>query len=172
MKRIVEKRVTTKVPKSHYDYDDLDFSNGFDAEDWLGRGELAIRDLDYHPDYPSEESNIWVIGFKNKNEKILKTSGGLNFRIPTLEYEHYDIERDARSINVAIRRELWWEHCWAGKLRYDCKCSFVVRVVRTYPTFLEDKRKLYLYSEIGFVGLQRKPKETTPSLTETKKAHN
>jgi hypothetical protein len=160
MASVITKRVSTKVPKSYYDYDDIDFSGTFDFEDQLGRGELSIRALDYNPAYPSETSNIWVVGFKCHGEKGQKTSDGLNFYIPTLEYEHFDIERDAASINLAIGRERWWEHCWANKLKSDCKCTSVIRVVRTNPTFLEDEKKLYLYSWIGFVGFQRKPKQT------------
>jgi len=160
MTSVITKRITTKVPKTHYDYDDIDFSGSFDFEDQLGRGELAIRSLDYNPAYSPKTSNIWVIGFKRHGEKGEKTSDGLNFYIPTLEYEHFDIERNASAINLALGRERWWEHSCAQKLRYgnECKCSFVIRVVRTHPTFLEDEGKLYLYSKIGFVGFQRKPR--------------
>jgi len=156
----MEKRVTTKVPKG-YDADySHDFSGVFDFEEVLQMGELAIRSLDYNPNYPPKTSNIWVIGFNHNVEKGKKTSDGLNFQIPTLEYEQYDIQKDAAAINLAISRERWWEHCCAEKLRYDCKCTSVIRVIRRIPTFLEDDEKLYLYSEIGFVGLQRKLNKT------------
>ena len=154
-----KKRVTTKVPKNDYDYN-VDFSGDFDFEDRLGSGEPAWRGLDYNPTYPHKTSNIWVIGFKRKIEKSLILSDGLNFSIPILQYEQYDIEKESEAINTALARERWWEHCYAENLRYDCGCAFVVRVVRRIPTFLEDEGKLYLYSEIGFVGFQRKLNKT------------
>ena len=116
-------------------------------EDWLQRGELAWR-------FVPKGTRMYVVKH-NGRIAVAKKDKFDNASCPTLSYEKEKIEKTAAAINEAIKGEQEWEsrHFYALK---EAGMEWIIKVIRSEFSFLEDKEFLFGYAEIGFCGFKKK----------------